>query len=310
MNLRLEAAAATELSNNFKDEANYLIPKIDWEKTTKKVMTADLVTGIQINNRKAILKAGLEPRIILQRASSIFFKQVFHHGFFHGDIHPGNMFVNTSGEIISVDFGIMGRLDIQTRKYLAEILLAFLNRDYSLVAKIYSRAGWIPSNQSVASFGQACCAIAEPILDKPLCEISIGAFLGQLLEIAKNFEIEPQPQLFLLQKTMLTAEGISRQLCPNINMWAIARSFIESPSMQIPLRELYVKQTFENIFNSIERIANSFEYSQDQSTDIIDDKIPSNQNALREIKKNSRTKLLISLLLGLILGVLLGCYFF
>ena len=191
-------------------------------------MTAEKMAGIKIDDRQGILAAGLDPQIILKKASSAFFKQVFEDGFFHADIHPGNIFVTPSGQIAMVDFGIMGRLDTKTRAYLSQLLLAFLNRDYSAASNIHFRAGWVPSNQSKKTFAQACRAVAEPIMNKPQNQISMALLLKQLFSISRIFEMKVQPQLLLLQKTMLTAEGTTRLLSPKTNMWGVARSLAKN----------------------------------------------------------------------------------
>ena len=158
----------------------------------------------------------------------MFFNQVFRDGFFHADQHPGNAFVDAEGRIVAVDFGIMGRLDRETRYYLADMLMGFLRRDYRAVADVHFRAGYIPPNQSRAAFALALRAIAEPIFDRPLHDISIARLLGLLFQVTERFEMETQPQLLLLQKTMLVTEGVGRTLNPDINMWTLARPLIEA----------------------------------------------------------------------------------
>jgi ubiquinone biosynthesis protein len=152
---------------------------------------------------------------------------VFRHGFFHADMHPGNLFVTADGAIVALDFGIMGRIDAATQKTLGEMLLGFLSRDYARVAEVHVRAGFVPASKSVDAFAQACRSIAEPILGKPVAEISIARLLGQLFHITETFEMQTQPQLLLLQKSMLLAEGVGRRLAPDANMWEMARPLIE-----------------------------------------------------------------------------------
>ena len=152
---------------------------------------------------------------------------MFRDGFFHADLHPGNLFIEADGAIVVVDFGIMGRLDRKTRYYLADMLLAFLQGDYRRVAEVHFEAGYVPARQSLESFAQACRSIGEPILGRPLHEISLGRLLAQLFQVTEQFEMETQPQLLLLQKTMVLAEGVGRLLDPSVNMWALARPHIE-----------------------------------------------------------------------------------
>ena len=227
MDLRFEAAAASELQDNFTDTEYFIVPDVDWTTTAKRVLTTSRVHGMSIVDVEAIRKAGLDPLDILEKSSGAFFMQVFRDGFFHADMHPGNVFITPEGAIAVVDFGIMGRLDKPTRMHLAELLMAFLTKNYRRAAEVHFEAGWIPYGQSVDEFTQACRSIAEPVLDKPQNEISIATLLGQLFQITETFQMETQPQLLLLQKTMLVAEGAGRKLAPEANMWFIARPLIE-----------------------------------------------------------------------------------
>ncbi|MFO0998010.1 MAG: 2-polyprenylphenol 6-hydroxylase [Alphaproteobacteria bacterium] len=228
MDLRFEAAAASELSENFAGDPTFRVPRIDWSRTSKRVLTLERVSGIPIDEREAIIAAGHDPRTIIAQAAAALFQQAFRDGFFHADLHPGNLFVDRSGHIVAIDFGIMGRLDLKTRNYLAEMLIGFLSADYRAAAEAHFKAGYVPANKSVAAFTQACRSIAEPILGRPLAEISLARLLGQLFQVAETFEMETQPQLLLLQKTMLVAEGVGRSLDPTVNMWELARPLIEA----------------------------------------------------------------------------------
>jgi ubiquinone biosynthesis protein len=227
IDLRLEAAAAAELAGNFTGDPTYRVPAVDWRLTTRRVLTLERLSGIRMDDREAMLAAGIDVDQVLARAAAVFFKQAFRDGFFHGDQHPGNMFVDAEGNIGAVDFGIMGRLDRKTRYYLADMLLGFLERDYRRVAEVQFAAGFVPSDQSLEEFTQACRSIGEPIFGRPLAEISFAQVLGQLLRLAEAFEMEAQPQLLLLQKNMLMAEGVSRQLNPDLNIWTLAQPLIE-----------------------------------------------------------------------------------
>ncbi len=227
MDLRLEAAAAAELADNFKDDPGFRVPRVDWQRTARRVLTLERVGGIASDERDALIAAGFDPDQILARAAESFFKQVFRDGFFHGDMHPGNIFIDAEGVLVPVDFGIMGRLDRPTRRYLGEMLLGFLSGDYQRVAEVHFTAGYVPANQDKAAFTQACRAIGEPIRGRPLAEISVGRLLGQLFEVSETFAMETQPQLLLLQKTMVVAEGVGRALNPELNMWQLAQPLIE-----------------------------------------------------------------------------------
>ena len=228
MDLRLEAAAAAELAENCADDPGFRVPAIDWRRTARRVLTLERVEGLASDDRDGMIAAGFDPDLILQRAAEILFKQVFRDGFFHADMHPGNMFIDDKGDMVPVDFGIMGRLDPATRRFLGEMLLGFLSGDYKRVADVHFDAGYVPAGQDKQAFMQACRSIAEPIRDRPLTEISIGRLLGQLFEVTETFSMETQPQLLLLQKTMAVAEGVGRRLNPDVNMWELAQPLIET----------------------------------------------------------------------------------
>lgn len=229
MDLRLEAAAAAEFAQNNRDAQGFRVPRVDWRRTGRRVVTFEWVEGLPADERERLVAAGLDPDAILERAAVVFFNQVFRDGFFHADMHPGNMLIDPkTGDIVALDFGIMGRLELADRRNLGEVLLGFLERDYARVADVFFRAGFLPPDQDRAAFTQACRALGEPILGLPLSEISFGRLLGQLLATAEEFEMETQPQLLLLQKTMVVAEGVGRALNPTVNIWALARPLVEA----------------------------------------------------------------------------------
>ncbi len=227
MDLRLEAAAASELAENLADDDGFRVPAVDWRRTAERVLTLERIAGIPIDEREALIAAGHDLGEIVEKASRAFFNQTFRDGFFHADLHPGNLFVDADGDIVAVDFGIMGRLSKETRRYLAEMLLGFLIGNYGRVADVHFEAGYVPAHQSRDAFVQACRAIGEPILGRPLSEISLARLLGQLFRVTETFEMATQPQLLLLQKTMMLAEGLSRRLDPEANIWVLAQPPIE-----------------------------------------------------------------------------------
>lgn len=227
MDLRFEAAAAEELRDNFAGEPRFRVPAVDWQRTSEHVLTLERVSGARIDKPDRIKALGLDPVEIVRTSAEVFFRMVFHHGFFHADMHPGNLFVADDGTIIAMDFGIMGRIDPATRRHLGEMLLGFLTRDYKRVAEVHIEAGYVPHGKDVGAFAQACRSIAEPILGRPLNEISLARLLGQLFQITETFEMQTQPQLLLLQKSMLLAEGVGRNLAPDVNMWELAQPLIE-----------------------------------------------------------------------------------
>jgi len=227
MDLRLEAAAASEFGENFAGDLGFRVPRINWPLTSRRVLTLERIHGLRIDHREALIAAGHDLGAILEEASRAFFNQVFRDGFFHADLHPGNLFVDAKGTIVAIDFGIMGRLDRKTRYYLADMLLGFLTGDYRRVAEVHFEAGYVPAHQSIDTFTQACRSIGEPILGRPLHEISLGRLLAQLFQITKQFEMETQPQLLMLQKTMVLVEGLGRKLDPSVNIWTLAQPLIE-----------------------------------------------------------------------------------
>lgn len=227
MDLRFEAAAAQEMGENFADDPTFRVPGVDWQRTAERVLTLERVYGVRVDDHAAVAATGIDSVGLVRTAAEVFFKMVFRHGFFHADMHPGNLFVASDGVLIGMDFGIMGRVDAATQKALGEMLLGFLTRDYRRVAEVHIEAGYVPADKNVDAFAQAARSIAEPILGKPIAEISLARLLGQLFQITETFEMQTQPQLLLLQKSMLLAEGVGRTLAPNVNMWELARPLIE-----------------------------------------------------------------------------------
>lgn len=228
MDLRLEAAAGDELRTNFTDDPQFRVPEMDWTRTGRRVLTLERITGVPADEITILREAGHDAEALVANMARAFFLQVFRDGFFHADLHPGNLLIAEDGAIQAIDFGIMGRVDKRTRYYLAEMLIGFLTADYARVSAVHFRAGYVPADQSQEAFAQAARAIAEPIIGLPLKDISLARLLAQLFQITDRFHMEAQPQLLLLQKTMLVAEGVGRRLYPDTNMWELARPLIES----------------------------------------------------------------------------------
>ena len=227
LDLRLEAAAASELTDNMRNDINVIIPKIYWDLTSENILTTEWLDGTSIYDTRLLKEMGLEPKKIAQDFAVMFFNQAYRDGFFHADLHPGNILVNKQGKIILLDFGIMGRLKEKDRLAVAESLFGFLKRDYKLVAKVHLRAGYIPSNTDLDLFAGSCRAVTEPIIGTPTKNISIGKLLAHLFKITEDFGMEVQPELLLLQKTLIMVEGIGRQLDKNVNMWQLAEPWIK-----------------------------------------------------------------------------------
>ena len=227
LDLRLEAAAAAELAENFKDDPELRVPAVDWQRTARRVLTIARVTGIPVADNAALDAAGIDRGRAGAAVITSFLKQAMRDGFFHADMHQGNLFIALDGALEPVDFGIMGRLDLPTRRFMAEMLLAFLTGNWQRAAEVHFEAGYVPADKSVETFAQACRSIGEPIMGRPVEEISIGRLLAQLFEITETFAMRTQPQLLLLQKTMVTAEGVARGLDPAINFWTVSQPVIE-----------------------------------------------------------------------------------
>jgi len=228
LDLMREAANASELRRNFINSEQLYVPEIHWDYCRQNVMVIERIHGTNVSNIKALIDQKISLKMLGERGVEIFFTQVFRDNFFHADMHPGNIFVSPEGQYISVDFGIMGTLTTEDQRYLAENLLAFFNRDYRRVAELHIESEWVPKTTRVDEFESAIRTISEPIFDKPLAEISFGHFLLRLFQVARRFDMEVQPQLVLLQKTLLNIEGLGRQLYPELDLWTTAKPFIES----------------------------------------------------------------------------------
>ncbi len=227
IDLMREAANATQLRHNFPDSDIIYVPQVYWEHTRRDVMVMERVGGIPIRDVDAIRNAGVDMKQLAHNGVEIFFTQAFRDGFFHADMHPGNIFVGPDGQYRAVDFGIMGTLNESDKRYLAENFLAFFNRDYRAVAQAHIRAGWVPSNTPTEEFESAVRTVCEPIFAKPISEISFGRLVIRLFQVARRFNMPVQPQLILLQKTLLNIEGLGRQLYPQLDLWETAKPFLE-----------------------------------------------------------------------------------
>ena len=228
MDLRFEAAAANELYENTKNDIGFNVPKIYWNYTTKKILTLDKVDGVSIREHQKLRDSGVDLKKLAENLIQFFLRQAVRDGFFHGDMHQGNLFVDKLGNIIPVDFGIMGRLDKNNRKFLAEILYGFIQRDYIKVAEVHFQAGLVPPDTSKEEFAQALRSVGEPIFGQTIKDISGGNLLAQLFEITEKFNMATQPPLLLLQKTMVVVEGVARKLYPETNIWEVSRPVLEN----------------------------------------------------------------------------------
>ncbi|MDX1698298.1 MAG: AarF/UbiB family protein, partial [Thiohalobacterales bacterium] len=239
LDLLREAANASQLRRNFTGTDLLYVPEVYWDYCRPEVMVMERIHGIQISDVDALRASGIDLKLLSERGVEIFFTQVFVHNFFHADMHPGNIFVGENGRYMAVDFGIMGTLNPVDQKYLAENFLAFFNRDYRRVAELHVESEWVPEGTRVDEFESAIRTVCEPIFEKPLKEISFGNVLLRLFQTARRFNMEVQPQLVLLQKTLLNIEGLGRQLYPELDLWQTAKPFLErTMSEQIGARSL------------------------------------------------------------------------
>ena len=223
---RLEAAALSELAENTRDDAGFRTPAVDWERTGRDVLVTEWIDGTPLSDRAAVAATGHDLPKLAQAIMQSFLRQALRDGFFHADMHQGNLFVDAQGHIVAVDCGIMGRLGFKERRVLAEILYGFITRDYMRVAEVHFEAGYVPAHHSVSEFAQAIRAIGEPIHDRPAREISMAKLLTLLFEITGLFDMHTRTELVLLQKTMIVVEGVSRGLDPDFDMWATSEPVI------------------------------------------------------------------------------------
>ncbi len=226
MDLRLEAAALSEIAENIKDDPGFRVPFVDWERTGRDVITMEWIDGIKMSDIDGLRAAGHDLDHLAEVLIQSFLRHTLRDGFFHADMHPGNLFVDKAGTIVAVDMGIVGRLGRKERRFLAEILYGFIVRDYRRVAEVHFEAGYVPAHHDVASFAQAIRAIGEPIHGQPAETISMARLLALLFEVTDLFEMQTRPELILLQKTMVVVEGVSRMLNPRFNMWKAAEPVV------------------------------------------------------------------------------------
>ena len=273
MDLRMEGAAASELHGNFEDDPMYVVPTIDWERTGRRVLTTEWISGIPVHDLDELVAAGHDLEAIVRKASESFFLQVFRDGFFHADMHPGNAFVRADGALCVVDFGIMGRIDRRTRYFLADMLLGFVTGDYERVADVHFQANYVPAGTDRMVFHQALRAIGEPIFDRPPSEISIARLLAQLFQVSERFDMEAQPELLLLQKTMLLAEGVGRRLAPELNMWHLALPLVEEWMREHRGPEARLAEITADVIHAATRLPKAVEAIEQAATRIADGEV-------------------------------------
>jgi ubiquinone biosynthesis protein len=226
MDLRLEAAALSEMAENTKDDPDFRVPQVEWDYTARNVLTMEWIDGTPLNDRKVLAAKNFDLARLGRAVIQTFLRHALRDGFFHADMHPGNLFVDPKGRLVAVDFGIMGRLRPEERQFLAEILLGFITRDYRRTAEVHFEAGYVPAHHSVESFAQAIRAIGEPIHNRTAEDISMAKLLTLLFEVTGLFDMRTRPELLLLQKTMVVVEGVARALDPRLDIWTTAEPVV------------------------------------------------------------------------------------
>ena len=311
MDLRFEAAAANEFAENTINDVGFYVPKIYWNYTSEEVLTLDWIDGVSIRERATLESKKIDVNSIASDVIQHFLRHAVRDGFFHADMHQGNLFINKSGKIIPIDFGIMGRIDKLNRRYLAEILYGFIQRDYKKVAEVHILAGLVPKNVQIEELAQALRSIGEPIFGQTVKDISGGKLLKQLFNITEKFNMQTQPQLLLLQKTMVVVEGVARKLNPNTNIWETSK----------PVLEKWLKETKDPISNITETLKDSAEVikrlpelpkimdkANQALTFLASGQIPQNSNSYSALKekelemKSFRNQSIIGLILLVFLG--------
>jgi ubiquinone biosynthesis protein len=226
MDLRLEAAALSEMAENTADDPDFRVPQVDWDRTAHSVLTMEWIDGIPLSDHARLQQANVDLPELGRKVIQSFLRHALRDGFFHADMHPGNLFLGADGRLVAVDFGIMGRLGAKERRFLAEILLGFITRNYRRVAEVHFEAGYVPAHHSVENFAQAIRAIGEPIHNRTAEEISMARLLTLLLEVTGLFDMRTRPELILLQKTMVVVEGVARSFNPRLDIWRVAEPVV------------------------------------------------------------------------------------
>jgi ubiquinone biosynthesis protein len=261
LNFRREAASASELAEAMTAEPDFMVPQIDWARSTAKVLTVEWIDGIKLSNRQALVEAGYDLPHLAQTLVRAFLRQAIAEGFFHADMHQGNLFALPGNKIAAIDFGIMGRIDRRARVWLAEILYGLITGNYKRVAEIHFEAGYVPAHHNVAEFATALRAVGEPMRGLPVKDMSIGMMLDGLFSITRDFDMVTQPHLLLLQKTMVMVEGVATSLDPDINLWDSAAPFVREwirtelgPEAKIADRLIEDVQTLARLPELVRRI--------------------------------------------------------
>ena len=315
MDLRFEAAAANEYSENTKNDSGFQVPRIYWNFTSENVMTLDWVEGVSIRETEELEKRNIDTKKIASDIIQHFLRHAVRDGFFHADMHQGNIFINNSGQIVPIDFGIMGRLDKLSKRFLAEILFGFIQRDYRKVAEVHLVAGLVPKEVPIDDLAQALRSIGEPIFGQEVKDISGGKLLKQLFDVTEKFNMQTQPQLLMLQKTMVVVEGVARKLNPNTNIWTTSKPVLENwlKETKDPINNL--NETLKNTSEVIKRLP-EFPEIMDKAnqalTFLASGQIPQNSNSYTALndKKSEMIAFRNQSIIGLLLLVIFGLIVF
>ena len=313
MDLRFEAAAANEYAENTKNDVGFRVPEIYWNFTSENVMTLDWVEGISIRETEELIKRNLNTEKIANDVIQNFLRHAVRDGFFHADMHQGNIFIDNNGHIVPIDFGIMGRLDKMSKRFLAEILFGFIQRDYRKVAEVHLVAGLVPKEVPIDDLAQALRSIGEPIFGQTVKDISGGKLLKQLFDVTEKFNMQTQPQLLMLQKTMVVVEGVARKLNPNTNIWTTSKPVLESWLKETKDPMTTINETLQSTSEVIKRLP-EFPEIMDKAnqalTYLASGQIPQNSNSYTALntKKSEmiafRNQSIIGLLALVIVGLL------
>jgi len=313
MDLRFEAAAANEYAENTKNDAGFRVPKIYWNYTSENVMTLDWIDGVSIRETEELKKQNIDTNKIAEDIIQHFLRHAVRDGFFHADMHQGNVFVDRSGQIVPIDFGIMGRLDKMSKRFLAEILFGFIQRDYKKVAEVHLLAGLVPSDVPINDLAQALRSIGEPIFGQEVKDISGGKLLKQLFDVTEKFNMQTQPQLLMLQKTMVVVEGVARKLNPNTNIWTTSKPVLENwlRETKDPIKTINeTLNTTSEVIKRLPEFPDIMDKANQALTFLANGQIPQNSNSYNALndKKSEmmafRNQSVISLLILVIIGLL------
>ena len=315
MDLRFEAAAANEYAENTKNDVGFKVPQIYWNFTSENVMALDWVEGVSIRETEELKKRNLNTEKIAEDIIQNFLRHAVRDGFFHADMHQGNIFIDNNGHIVPIDFGIMGRLDKMSKRFLAEILFGFIQRDYRKVAEVHLIAGLVPKRVPIDDLAQALRSIGEPIFGQAVKDISGGNLLKQLFDVTEKFNMQTQPQLLMLQKTMVVVEGVARKLNPNTNIWTTSKPVLESWLKETKDPMTTINETLQNTSEVIKRLP-EFPEIMDKAnqalTYLASGQIPQNSNSYTALntKKTEMTAFRNQSIIGLLVLVIFGLLVF